>query len=134
MTTEITITRAHWGEMLADVTAHLPYEACGIVSGRDGRSTQVIPVTNFLKSQTAYRMDPQEQLAAFLALEDQNWGLLAIYHSHPEGPQSPSPRDLSQAYYPDTVNLIWSLTDGTWQCRGYKIAKDTYAGVKFCVE
>ncbi len=50
-------------------------------------------------------------LAAFLAMESQNEELVAIYHSHPQGAAYPSPTDIAQAYYPDTVQIIVSLVD-----------------------
>ena len=50
-------------------------------------------------------------LAAFLAMETQDEELLAIYHSHPQGPAHPSPTDIAQAYYPDVVQIIVSLAE-----------------------
>jgi len=50
-------------------------------------------------------------LSAFLAMEAQGEELVAIYHSHPQGPPHPSPTDIAQAYYPDTVQVIVSLQD-----------------------
>ena len=34
--------------------------------------------------------------------------LLGIYHSHPNGQNEPSPRDIEQAYYPDVAYFIVS--------------------------
>jgi len=34
--------------------------------------------------------------------------LMGIYHSHPNGKNEPSPRDIELAYYPDTGYLIVS--------------------------
>ena len=68
-------------------------------------------------------MDPEEQLAVFNQIEDQDWQLLAIYHSHLQGPEGPSPTDVNEAYYPELVNLIWSNTTGEWICRGFSIQK-----------
>ena len=34
--------------------------------------------------------------------------LLGIYHSHPQGENSPSPRDLERAYYPEAAYFIVS--------------------------
>lgn len=50
-------------------------------------------------------------LAAFLAMEAHSEELIAIYHSHPQGPPHPSPTDIAQAYYPDAVQLIVSLQE-----------------------
>jgi proteasome lid subunit RPN8/RPN11 len=34
--------------------------------------------------------------------------LMGIYHSHPNGDNEPSPRDIEQAYYPDVTYFILS--------------------------
>ena len=46
-----------------------------------------------------------------LAMEAEGLELIAIYHSHPDGPARPSATDVANAYYPDTVQLIISLAD-----------------------
>ena len=33
---------------------------------------------------------------------------MGIYHSHPNGDNKPSPRDIAQAYYPDVAYFILS--------------------------
>jgi hypothetical protein len=54
------------GQMRLHVTAAAPLEACGLVAGQPGRGVAVFPITNELHSPVRYRMDPHEQLAAFL--------------------------------------------------------------------
>jgi [CysO sulfur-carrier protein]-S-L-cysteine hydrolase len=117
----ITISNAHWAAMHRHVAAEAPLEACGLVAGQERQSLAVFPVTNELHSPTAYRFAPQEQLDLFLRLEKEGWDLLAIYHSHPTGPQTPSQTDVAQAAYPDSIYLIWSKIDTDWQCRGFII-------------
>lgn len=107
--------------MRADVAARDPNEACGLVAGKNRRSLAVIPITNILHSPVLYRMDPHEQLEAFNLLDEKGWDLLAIYHSHPQGPQGPSATDIQEAYYPDSVYLIWWREAGQWRCRGFII-------------
>jgi proteasome lid subunit RPN8/RPN11 len=117
----ITISSTHWAAMRRHVAAEAPLEACGLVAGWNHQSEAVFPVTNELHSPTAYRFAPQEQLDLFLRLEKAGWDLLAIYHSHPAGPELPSETDIAQAAYPDSVYLIWSKIKGEWQCRGFLI-------------
>jgi proteasome lid subunit RPN8/RPN11 len=31
---------------------------------------------------------------------------LGIYHSHPQGPATPSPRDVERAYYPEAAYFV----------------------------
>jgi proteasome lid subunit RPN8/RPN11 len=109
--------------MRDQVNHHLPAEACGLLAGLNDLATQIYPVTNILHSPVRYRMDPKEQLQAFQDIDDAGLELLAIYHSHPDGPDKPSPVDIAEAYYPQSVYLIWSLATGDWRCRGFKIEK-----------
>ncbi len=39
--------------------------------------------------------------------------MLGIYHSHPNGKNEPSPRDIAWAYYPDVAYFIISPLPGT---------------------
>jgi proteasome lid subunit RPN8/RPN11 len=110
-----------WEQMHEDVQARLPQEACGLVGGLQRRALQVYPVANALHSPVLYRMEPEEQIRIFLSLEKLGWDLLAIYHSHPAGPDHPSPTDLAEAAYPESVNLIWFPQEGEWACRGFLI-------------
>jgi proteasome lid subunit RPN8/RPN11 len=103
--------------MIAQAAAGYPEEVCGLVAGEwrreggDGRAVRLYPVENRLHSPVAYEMEPRQQVAAIVALEAEGLALLAIYHSHPDGPARPSMADLAQAYYPDQAYLIISLAD-----------------------
>lgn len=103
------IKRPFLNQLLAHLQSERPLEACGILAGQGGQVTKLYPIENSLKSQTAYQMNPQQQLAAMLEIEKRGWEMLAIYHSHPKGPETPSPTDIAQAYYPDTIQVIVSL-------------------------
>lgn len=103
------IDRPFYNQMLAHVQAEYPLEACGILAGQAGQVTHLYTVDNLLRSPTAYEMEPRQQLAAMLEIEERGWEMLAVYHSHPHGPERPSPTDIAQAYYPETRQVIISL-------------------------
>ncbi len=107
--------------MLADVIRRAPEEACGIIAGQNGRADRVYVVTNALRSPTAFRMDAQEQIEAFLEMEKDNQEMLAIYHSHPTGPEIPSETDKAEFAYPGVLTLIWFPKNDIWDCRAYWI-------------
>ena len=54
-------------------------------------------------------MEPTQQIKSMLNIEAKGLTLLAIFHSHPHGPQTPSETDIAKAYYPEVVHLIISL-------------------------
>ncbi len=119
------LTPAHYDEMLAHLQACYPEEGCGLVGGVGGQSRQIYPVENRLHSPVAYEMDPLAQIRAMLALEAEGWELVAIFHSHPNGPLYPSPSDVAQAYYPDAMQIIVSLgssPDGLPTAAGFMIS------------
>jgi proteasome lid subunit RPN8/RPN11 len=102
----------------------LPEEACGLVGGLDGVAAWITPITNQLHSPVRFRMDPSEQLRAFQSLEAQSIELIAIFHSHPQGPPNPSATDVREFNYPGVLTLIISPIQGDWQMRAFWIQAD----------
>lgn len=131
---DLRLTNEQWKLMLADVDERLPQEACGLVAGQKGTATLVIPMTNELHSPVRYRINPIEQLNAFVKMEQEGLDLLAIYHSHPLGPDYPSATDVDEAYYPEALYLIWSYREGEWKCRAFWIQDATVRPARLSIE
>jgi proteasome lid subunit RPN8/RPN11 len=121
----IEINHRDWEQMRLDVAHRAPEEACGLLAGKRlgdrSRASRLFVTTNMLHSPTRYRIDPVEQLAAFNQMDAKGLELVGIYHSHPDGPEAPSPTDLAEAYYPEAVYLIWHKQSGAWACNAYAI-------------
>jgi proteasome lid subunit RPN8/RPN11 len=115
----IQLTIAHWEQMKADVASRSAEEACGFVLGEGHAARMVIPVKNIYHDRFKFRMDPQEELDAFILAEQRGWEVLAIYHSHPQGIDRPSNSDLDELTFPGVVYIIWYQSDSKWQCRAY---------------
>lgn len=109
----------HWQQIAGHLSACLPEEACGLIAGSGDTTDLVIPVENRLHSAARFQMDPQEQWQAFRAIEEHGYNLLAIYHSHPQGPQEPSETDLEEFAYPGVISIICVPSDGSWWARAY---------------
>lgn len=122
---------AHHAEMRAHVAIEAPLEACGLVAGKRGTSAKVFAIRNANLSPTTFRMAPQEQLAAMLEIERAGWELLAIYHSHPNGPAGPSKTDIAEALYPGVVHLIWNRPGDVWTCRAFLLDGSQINSVEF---
>jgi proteasome lid subunit RPN8/RPN11 len=120
--------------MADDVARHAPEEACGLVAGVNCRSVAVYPIENALHSPVRFRMEPQQQVKAYLEILGKGWDLAAIYHSHPEGPVWPSPTDIAEAAYPEVIYLIWIPDHEGWNCRGYQILDGQFVEVPICIE
>ena len=83
-------------------------EVCGFLGALPGREAdRIYPIANIApERERDYLMAPEEQLAAFLAMEREGRELAAIYHSHPKSPPYPSPKDIELAFYPVCYLII----------------------------
>jgi proteasome lid subunit RPN8/RPN11 len=115
------LTGEQWSQMMDDAERRAPEEACGLLAGRGEQAVAVLPITNILHSPVRYRLDPKQQLDAFMWIDKQGLSLIGIYHSHPAGPDSPSVTDIQEAYYPEAAYLIWSRRSGSWVCRAFSM-------------
>lgn len=127
-------------EMVAHAMAELPNESCGFLAGVDGKVTHLYPVRNEERELPTIRyvMDSQQQLQAQNDIDDHGWEVVAIYHSHPQGPPHPSATDRARAFLPDPVAgervavyptaayVIVSLQDGASpSVRAFRLAPET---------
>ena len=93
-------------------------EMCGLLAGRDEVVDRVWPVPNAWQSPVAYRMDGLEFAAAMTGCDFEPLG---IFHSHPAGPSVPSPTDIAEAAYPESVYVVISLQTTPPGVRGFAI-------------
>ncbi len=124
------ISRRQFEEIVAQARADAPLETCGLMAGQAGRVTRILPVPNSLHSSTQYLMGGQEFADAMLACDFEP---LAIYHSHPAGPPTPSPTDVAQAFYPDSIYVIISLAPES-SVRAFRIVKGVVTETELEVE
>jgi len=123
------INPEHWDAMRAHVETNAPLEACGLLAGKNDSVEKVFLIANQAQSPARFRMDPTEQLQAFDWIESNGLELLAIFHSHPAGPETVSVTDIKEAAYP-VVHVIWSRNNGSWQARGFWIEDGRVTEVK----
>jgi len=115
------LSKDHWQQMLEDVKAQAPLEACGMLAGNHDRIEKVYPIFNLLGSAVRFSMAPEEQYKAFMDIQARQLELLGIYHSHPKGPAQPSPTDLAEFAYPGVLYLIWFIGEMGWECKCFEI-------------
>jgi len=110
----------YWDAMLIHVKNNASLEACGLLAGKNNSVEKVFLITNQAQSPVRFRMDPTEQLNALEWIDSNGLELLAIFHSHPTGPETVSATDIKEAAYP-VVNIIWSTNNRSWQAHGFLI-------------
>jgi proteasome lid subunit RPN8/RPN11 len=95
--------------MIAHARRDLSVECCGLLAGRDGAITRVFPASNAAeKPATSYGIAPKEIFERMREMRAEGIEMLGIYHSHPNGRNEPSPRDIDQAYYSEAAYFIVS--------------------------
>ncbi len=88
-----------------------PNECCGLLVGRGEIIERVYRLSNIARDpQTRYFADPRELFLCQKQMRSRREKLLGIYHSHPRSRAVPSPTDIEQAFYPEAVYFIVSLS------------------------
>lgn len=123
----IRLPRAVFEAMRAHVQAGYPNEACGVLAGARGQVVKHYPATNVSETpETFSEIGSAELLAIWQEVDARDWDFFAYYHSHPQTPAYPSPRDILLAQgWPGTFSLIFSLRDPQHpELRAFLIAAD----------
>jgi [CysO sulfur-carrier protein]-S-L-cysteine hydrolase len=117
--------------VLADQIARLarkavPLEIVGLLAGpRPGRVSAIYPLENVAANpERAYVAEPAGLARALASIRSERLELVAIYHSHPNGPANPSETDIARSAW-DVPNLIvdartltmraWLMVDGVFE-------------------
>jgi proteasome lid subunit RPN8/RPN11 len=111
-------------EIIAHARAGYPNEICGLIAGRQGvglvlyRGQNVAP-----EPRVSFELDANTLLRQ-MEFEEQGLELVAIYHSHPAGPEKPSETDVARACYPQAAAIICSLAGPHPGLRAFSIVDD----------
>jgi proteasome lid subunit RPN8/RPN11 len=110
------ISAALLQELIDAARAGVPNESCGLlvsdaVFAEGGVAMRYVPLRNAAESPYRYLIDPDEQLRAFIELDEHDEIVWAIVHSHVASPAVPSATDVGLAFYPDALYVIVSLAD-----------------------
>lgn len=132
------LPRAVLAAMLAHIEAGYPNEACGVLAGdAQGRVARHFPAANASETpRTFSEIGPTELLAIWNEIDARDWSMLAYYHSHPETPAYPSPRDILWSHgWPGTYYIIFSLADRASPiARAFLITGEHVAEYRIAVE
>lgn len=105
------------GQLWAHARATAPHECVGILGGQvtagGWHAETYAPLPNVAaKPHTHYEADASELIRALRQWRHSGLELVALFHSHPHGPDHPSASDIRQAGY-DVPYLIADLRTGS---------------------
>lgn len=99
-------------QLIEHAIAEYPKEACGIIGGPPGEASKLYRLTNVDPDPVMrYNADPKELKRVTDDIYDNDWDVVAIYHSHTHSPAFPSPTDVERAFYPEASYVLVSLMD-----------------------
>jgi proteasome lid subunit RPN8/RPN11 len=125
--------------MVAQATAELPSECCGVLAGpaagvtrdlpenREQRATEYYPLINALASPRAYESEPMSMFNAVRDMRGRKLEIVAVFHSHPSSNPTPSRTDLERSYGEEVMNLILSLQTPQAVMRAWWFRSDSFA-------
>jgi proteasome lid subunit RPN8/RPN11 len=129
------IARALYDEIVAHARAEAPNECCGIVASDDGRAARVYAATNKFASPLRFEIDDADLLRIWSEIDDADWEVGAIYHSHTRTPPQPSQTDINGAdRWPGALWIIVGLADGEPDVRTWSIADGQVSQVELVLE
>lgn len=108
--------------MMEEARREPSVECCGVLGGRGGVISAILPARNALASPSEFEIAPEELFRIFRELRASRLDHLGIYHSHPAGDNAPSARDIESAFYPDAAYFVVSpLPDAPRPVRAFSI-------------
>ncbi len=108
--TSLTIPRAIYDAIVGQSREELPNECCGLLAGTpDGTVSQRFPLINCAASPTRFESSPESMLSAMKHIREAKLEVLAVYHSHPSTPPSPSRIDMALQHDSGALTVIVSM-------------------------
>lgn len=99
-------------ELIEHAQAEYPKECCGLLAGPPGEVRELHKLTNVDPDPVMrYNADPKELKHVWDEIDERDWEIVSIYHSHTHSPAFPSATDVARAAYPDAVYVLVSLAD-----------------------
>jgi proteasome lid subunit RPN8/RPN11 len=118
--------------------ADVPNETVGLLvapeyAGAGGVPERYVRMRNAAASPYRYLLDPDEQLAVMLEIDDADEVVWGIVHSHVASVAVPSATDVGLAYYPDSLYLLCSLAAEAPEVRAWTIREGEVSEVPLAV-
>ncbi|HCT98734.1 MAG TPA: hypothetical protein DF614_01240 [Methylococcaceae bacterium] len=126
MSASITLSRRLASQLLHLAQISPDAEVCGIVSQKNQQPQRCYPIKNIASNPaTAFLFDPAEHISTMKTLRERGEEILAIYHSHPSAPATPSALDVANVADENVLHFIISLsTKGILELRAFNIAQN----------
>lgn len=107
----IDLDKTTFDGLIEHALSDAPFEVCGMLASPEPDRLLTYRIPNAARSMTYYNMDSKALLRAMREIDDNDYTLTAIYHSHTHTEAFPSATDIQLAAYPDVAYVIISLQE-----------------------
>jgi proteasome lid subunit RPN8/RPN11 len=120
--------------IVAHARAGYPDEVCGLIAGRQRRGSVLYRGRNVAPApRVSFELD-DATLLRLVDIDEQGLDLVAIYHSHPAGPDVPSATDVAKTFYPQSATIICSLAGVQPSLRAFSILDGQVAELEMSID
>ena len=129
------VPRSIFDDLVAQALREVPAECCGLLAGPPptpgsqparARVERRYPLINELQSPREFLSESRSMFDAMRDMERRGFEVLAVYHSHPQSPPTPSRKDLEWSYSSQVVHFILSLATALPELRGWWYLQDRF--------
>ncbi|WP_085992742.1 M67 family metallopeptidase [Oceanobacillus senegalensis] len=131
---EMVIPQIIYDQMVEYGRENFPYEACGLLSGRENHVYSLWPLKNSWKSVNRFFVKKDTVERVIRQIEQREEQVLAIYHTHPFTAPVPSSYDIRN--HPDNkvAMVITSYKTCPPKTKWYQIQGSNYTERYFCLK
>jgi len=121
-----TILQSVYDELIDYGYEKLPFEACGLLSGKNELAKNIWKLENESKSPNHFFVNHETIRQTFLQIEQLNEKVIVAFHTHPTTNPTPSTTDIINHLDPELLMLIISYKYKTPQMKVYQITNNTF--------
>jgi proteasome lid subunit RPN8/RPN11 len=108
-----------------------PAECCGLLIGSAAEIVGAVRAGNLADSPSRFLIDPADHIRARRDARARGFDVVGFYHSHPHSDAQPSPTDLAEASYENSLYLIVGLTEEFEDVRLYRFTGSAFEAEHF---
>jgi proteasome lid subunit RPN8/RPN11 len=124
----------YYEELVNHGQSQLPYEACGLLSGRNQTVQSIWKLKNELNSDRRFFVGEKTVNKTLQSIAKRDEKVLAIYHSHPTTAPVPSYTDVLNHPDVEVKMIIVSYKTKNPLVKCYHIQKGSYKELPFLIE
>lgn len=126
----LVLSTEHAARIEGWATSRYPYEACGLLVGRDqgaesaaAETVSVVRARNLNRERPGdrYLLDPDTYLATDREARSNGLDIIGIWHSHPDCPARPSMTDLEGAWEGLSYVIVTTTEHGAGELRSWRL-------------